>query len=151
MQKITKYKGFFASIPLLCLLPLFTACEHDEGIQTHVFVPRVTLDETGACYKTQGIRMVRWANLIKSHREQKPAMEQLNLNKAQKNARIYSNIPKGFLEDKDPIYELAAGIQNIVSIPITAMIAATTLPSLKHERVRCLQKQKELNDSIETP
>ncbi|QCE34720.1 hypothetical protein FAI40_04770 [Acetobacteraceae bacterium] len=128
---------------------LFAGCEHDEGVQTHIFVPKVTQEESGNCYKIGGLKMIRWANLIQSHREQKPVIEQFHMNTAQKNERIYANIPKGFLEDKDPIWEVFGGIQNIFSIPISAMIAATTELSLEHERAKCLKKEQEAN--VETP
>ncbi|KMQ89818.1 phenylalanyl-trna synthetase [Lasius niger] len=100
-------------------------------------VPRVDVDPKTDCYRLHGMKMVTWGNLLQSQKETKDEVKRFQLKKAQKKALVYSNIAPGWGENNEPVPDLTLAVQNILSIPITAMISATEMPSLKKATTNC--------------
>ncbi|QCE34121.1 hypothetical protein FAI40_01535 [Acetobacteraceae bacterium] len=136
------------------LLPLMAGCT--TAMQTGVFIPDVERYESGnKCYVPHGIKLVHWANLIDAQEKQDLFIQGMGLSKKDGNAVIYSNIPEGDMVEKDPMNPKNSGIpylgmQNLISLPYTAIAASFESSSLKSVQKECEQKDAStIQDQLE--
>ncbi|QCE32379.1 hypothetical protein FAI41_01580 [Acetobacteraceae bacterium] len=147
MHESLKHKKSKKIFIYCSLLPLLAGCT--KAMQTGVFVPDIERNESGnKCYAPHGIKLVHWANLIDAQEKQRPFIEGMRLNKSEADAVIYNNIPRGEMFEKDPMNPKNSGIpylglQNVISLPVTAISASFEASSLKRAQRKCEAQRDE--------